>query len=606
VFALRLMAYFIWVTLVSLVVEYVESWKPENNPLWLANGLILAYLLLAPRKHWPAYLLTGFLALSLRSILLYTMRNEFLFYNALNILEVLTAALLMRQRSSQLPRFTDRSYLLRFIGFAVLSGPSLAAGIFALSFPFWRHPVLQHPFMSWMASDSLGIAIATPAFVAVMQTRLKSTNISRRHWVYPALLLGVTFAAFAQNTVPLVYLIYPLLVLVVVRLGLGLTSLFTLLVATIAGGLTLSNRGPFAALSSTNPALPNLHLQSAIAAAIVLIYCISVVLEQQKATERKLQEIVSLHTLVSENSRDVIVVADFDGNRSFVSAAAQSMGGWKPEDIIEFTGLQLVHPDDLHRAKTAVDELRSGNEGAMVECRVRKADGEYLWVEAALRLIHDPVTGLPSGILNTVRDISERKRSEQQLREAYRAVEAMSLTDVLTGLANRRRFDRYLGTEWRRSMRDSKPLSLLMLDVDLFKAYNDTYGHQHGDSCLKQIAEACMDVVSRPGDLVARFGGEEFVVALPNTESEGAMQVADKICESLRSRRLPHTGSPFGIITISIGCATLIPPAEKFAADLIAMADHALYTAKHNGRNQVCLSSAMERHSEQTSPDAVP
>jgi diguanylate cyclase (GGDEF)-like protein len=155
-------------------------------------------------------------------------------------------------------------------------------------------------------------------------------------------------------------------------------------------------------------------------------------------------------------------------------------------------------------------------------------------------------------------------------------------------------------------MRDSKPLSLLMLDVDLFKLYNDTYGHQHGDSCLKQIAEACMDVVSRPGDLVARFGGEEFVVALPNTESEGAMQVADKICESLRSRRLPHTGSPFGIITISIGCATLIPPAEKFAADLIAMADHALYTAKHNGRNQVCLSSAMERHSEQTSPDAVP
>ena len=117
------------------------------------------------------------------------------------------------------------------------------------------------------------------------------------------------------------------------------------------------------------------------------------------------------------------------------------------------------------------------------------------------------------------------------------------MTDALTGLANRRRFDQYLATEWRRSMRDRQPLSLLMLDVDEFKIYNDTYGHQRGDSCLKQIAEACMDVVSRPGDLVARFGGEEFVVVLPNTQNEGALLIAGEICEALRSRRLPHSGN---------------------------------------------------------------
>jgi diguanylate cyclase (GGDEF)-like protein len=258
-----------------------------------------------------------------------------------------------------------------------------------------------------------------------------------------------------------------------------------------------------------------------------------------------------------------------------------------------------VHPEEQHKAAAAMRELRSGSEDALVECRVRKADGEYLWVEAALRLIRDPGTGLPSGILNTVRDISERKRSEQQLREAYRSVEAMAMADGLTGVANRRRFDQYLSAEWRRGTRDGKPLSLLMLDVDLFKAYNDTYGHQHGDSCLKQVAEACLDVVSRPGDLVARFGGEEFVVALPNTESEGALQVANEICTSLRSRRLPHTGSPFGIITISVGCATLVPQADMHVPELIALADHALYTAKHNGRNQVCMSSAMERREKQ-------
>jgi diguanylate cyclase (GGDEF)-like protein len=140
-----------------------------------------------------------------------------------------------------------------------------------------------------------------------------------------------------------------------------------------------------------------------------------------------------------------------------------------------------------------------------------------------------------------------------------------------------------------------------MLDADKFKAYNDTYGHQRGDNCLKQIAEACMDVVSRPGDLVARFGGEEFVVVLPNTESEGAMHVANDICEALRSRRLPHSGNAPGIVTISAGCATLVPKFGKHAPELIELADKALYKAKFNGRNQVCGSNTVEENA-QTSP----
>jgi diguanylate cyclase (GGDEF)-like protein/PAS domain S-box-containing protein len=584
---------------VSMIVCVIEQWKPEANLPWVANGLLLAYLLLAPRRRWPAYLIAGFLALSVRILLVPKLWNTYLVFNLLDMIEVATGALLLRRRSTELPRFTEPAYLMRFVGYAILAGPIVSGTVLVLINRIWQVTSPQHPFLIWMGSDTLGIAMSTPAFVAIFQSRLRNSVDWRRLWFYPVLLLGVAFAAFAQNTVPLVYLIYPLLVLILIHLGLGYASLCTLLFAAISGWLTIRGLGPFAIAGHNFSALPSLPLQAAVASAMLMIYTVSVVLERQKATEHKLQEIVSLHHLVSDNSRDLIIVADFDGNRSYVSSAVQSMFGWKPEEAAAHTALQLVHPEDLYKAEAAMRELQSGSEDALVECRVRKANGEYLWVEAALRLIRDPSTGLPSGILNIVRDISERKRSEQRLREAYRAVEAMSLTDVLTGLANRRRFDQYLATEWRRSMRDSKPLSLLMCDVDQFKAYNDTYGHQHGDSCLKQIAEACMDVVSRPGDLVARFGGEEFVVVLPNTESEGALQVANKICESLRSRRLPHTGSPFGIITISIGCATLIPQAGMHAPDLIAMADHALYTAKHNGRNQVCLSSALERREEQ-------
>ena len=598
-FAVRLAGCFLSVMTVSMIVSVTEEWRPEGNLPWVANGLLLSYLLLAPRRRWPAYLIAGFLAFSVRILLVPTAWNTYLSFDLLNMIEVATGALLLRRRSSELPRFTDPIYLLRFVAFAVLAGPIVSGTVLVLINRIWQVTSPQHPFLIWIGSDTLGIAMSTPAFVAIFQRRLRNSVDWRRHWFYPALLLAVTVVAFAQNTVPLIYFIYPLLVLILIHLGLGYASMCTLLFAAISGWLTTRGAGPFAVVGHTYPVFPSLPLDISVAAAMLMIYTVSTVLEQQKATERKLQETVSLHRLVTDNSRDLIIVSDFDGERSYVSSAVQSMFGWNPEEATAHTALQLVHPEDLYKAEAAMRELQSGSEDALVECRVRKANGEYLWVEAALRLIRDPSTGLPSGILNIVRDISERKRSEQRLREAYRTVEAMSLTDVLTELANRRRFDRYLATEWSRSMRDHKPLSLLMCDVDLFKAYNDTYGHQHGDSCLKQIAEACMNVVSRPGDLVARFGGEEFVVVLPNTESEGALQVANEICESLRSRRLPHTGSPFGIITISIGCATLIPQAGMHAPDLIAMADHALYTAKHNGRNQVCLSSALDRREEQ-------
>ena len=145
-----------------------------------------------------------------------------------------------------------------------------------------------------------------------------------------------------------------------------------------------------------------------------------------------------------------------------------------------------------------------------------------------------------------------------------------------------------------------------MLDADKFKAYNDTYGHQRGDNCLKQIAEACMDVVSRPGDLVARFGGEEFVVILPNTESEGAMQVGNEICEALRCRRLPHSGNQPGIVTISAGCATMVPKFGRHAPELIEMADKALYRAKYYGRNQVCSGNTLEAGGEAAQTSATP
>jgi len=142
-------------------------------------------------------------------------------------------------------------------------------------------------------------------------------------------------------------------------------------------------------------------------------------------------------------------------------------------------------------------------------------------------------------------------------------------------------------------MRQQEPLSLLLFDVDWFKSYNDTYGHVRGDSCLKQIAEAAQDVVTRPGDLVARIGGEEFAVVLPNTPADGAMEVANLICGAIRSRRLPHNTNPIGYVTVSAGCATMVPALGQHSNALSEQADDALYAAKHAGRNQVCSAQSL-------------
>lgn len=194
-------------------------------------------------------------------------------------------------------------------------------------------------------------------------------------------------------------------------------------------------------------------------------------------------------------------------------------------------------------------------------------------------------------------DIRRRTRSERQLLasreellDANSRLGLLASQDTLTDLANRRHFDQSLEMEIRRAQRRNAPLSLLMLDVDLFKHYNDHYGHVAGDSCLRAVADVLKQCIRRPGDLAARYGGEELAVILPNTDHDGALAVAETIMASLEQRSLAHRASPFGRVTLSIGLACVASeqnagPASSLA--LINAADQALYRAKANGRNRV-------------------
>lgn len=186
------------------------------------------------------------------------------------------------------------------------------------------------------------------------------------------------------------------------------------------------------------------------------------------------------------------------------------------------------------------------------------------------------------------REIEERKRVEAAVQKANQELERLAYLDGLTQVSNRRRFDSYLQQEWERSKQDQTPLSLILIDVDYFKRYNDTYGHQAGDDCLIQIAQTVQGAVEGSRDLVARYGGEEFAVILPQGSQERAYQVARQIQSLVQELGLPHRQSKVSpIVTLSLGIATLLPRSTFSADELIAEADAAIYEAKARGRNRI-------------------
>jgi diguanylate cyclase (GGDEF)-like protein len=195
--------------------------------------------------------------------------------------------------------------------------------------------------------------------------------------------------------------------------------------------------------------------------------------------------------------------------------------------------------------------------------------------------------GKLSAVVQTLRDMTEEK-------QAQLALEQLATRDGLTGLANRRCFDETLHAEWARALRQRQPLSLLMVDVDNFKAYNDANGHLGGDECLKRIATAVSSEM-RANDLVARYGGEEFAVILPNQSLKGAAVVAERIRTRVEQLQVPNRMAPSEHVTVSIGAATALASPENSASDLVAIADAALYRAKHMGRNRISLPVAPEQ-----------
>jgi len=353
----------------------------------------------------------------------------------------------------------------------------------------------------------------------------------------------------------------------------------------------------------------NQHFIGRISAKLIVIqsvtHLISIVqdITKNKQAEEAVRESEALYRSILNASPDDITITDSKGYILVISPAAKKMFGYGPEyeGYVGSHVLENIVPEDQEKAKVNIKNLLDTGIGGTREYKVYRRDKQIFDIEVNSGIIKDAF-GQPEKMVFVIRDITERKRAEQkiqhlvhQLEIEKKAAQNSANTDSLTGLSNRRCFDESFSLEFQRMSRSGEALSLLMLDVDRFKNFNDYYGHLAGDNCLRQIGTTLINTVTRVSDIVARYGGEEFVVVLAETDQVGAAHVAERIRMAIEALAVPHLNSDVSdVVTVTIGVVTVYPSKLESMDQVVAMADEALYHAKDAGRNRISVSIGQE------------
>jgi diguanylate cyclase (GGDEF)-like protein len=443
----------------------------QADIIWPANGVLLAFLLITPRRSWFSYLMGCLAANLLIHVIFPFAPDKSLLFSLANVVEVFFAAECLAPDGDSNLDLTDFLTLGKFLVFAVVLAPLVSSLFIEAGCILLGSHAGWVGIINWYSGDAIGMAVMPPLILVIDRGEMLRLWGPTKRWEALGLLLGVLLLStfiFSRGTLPFIFLLFPVLLIVCFRLRATGVALSAFLMVIPAAYFTSHGLGPFA---------PSI------------------------------------------------------------------------------TG-SLLHS---------------------------------VWVLQCFLIV----------ILITVYAVSSAlATSDQTLRqvfEAFREADVRAGTDHLTGLPNRGAFDKQLTREWRRAMRDQVGISLLMVDVDLFKGFNDYYGHLAGDACLSLVAATLREAPLRETDMAARYGGEEFVVILPGAVEDGAQILADRIRDAVADRLIPHLLNPSGIVTVSIGAATMHPallaeqggyPPDQYA-ELIRRADQALYAAKREGRNQV-------------------
>jgi diguanylate cyclase (GGDEF)-like protein/PAS domain S-box-containing protein len=269
---------------------------------------------------------------------------------------------------------------------------------------------------------------------------------------------------------------------------------------------------------------------------------------------------------------------------SYIGPQIESLLGWKQDSWVSVDDwVERMHPDDRNYVVDfCVSQSRAGVDHE-ADYRALTREGNYVWIRDVVHVVRKD--GEVEALVGFMFDISERKKTEEHLIRLQKQLEEYSFQDGLTGIANRRMFDTVLEREWANAQRTGLPLSLIILDIDYFKQYNDHYGHIKGDECLRQVARTLSLAANRPRDFIARIGGEEFIWLLPETDADSARLVAHKCLHLIRQQQIVHEFSAVSSrLSLSLGVGTTTAPLQETALAFVEQVDKLLYKAKHQGR----------------------
>ncbi|WP_373305253.1 diguanylate cyclase [Pseudorhodoferax aquiterrae] len=297
----------------------------------------------------------------------------------------------------------------------------------------------------------------------------------------------------------------------------------------------------------------------------------------------------AVYRTLLESTRAIPWKIDWATKRfTYIGPQIEALLGWRADSWrgVEDWAMRM-HPEDRDDVVNfCVSQSQSGVDHE-ADYRALTKDNGYVWIRDVVHVVRND-RGEVEALVGFMFDITERKKTEEKLLALQRELEALSFKDGLTHIANRRQFDASLEREWDSARSQGQPLSVLLIDIDFFKQYNDVYGHIQGDRCIVDIARTLSLAVDSPRDLVARFGGEEFVILLPQADCTVALKVAERCQRLIRKQAIVHAQSPHGqCVTVSIGVGTTTPLGQSRSADFVEAVDRQLYAAKKNGRNRI-------------------
>ena len=549
--------------------------------VWLAAAPQLVALLTARRRHWPAYLLAFAVTQYLPAWLLLGQHPELAALSTVSAV-LFAATVLHPDRDWVFGRSDSVRSWRRFVIYAVIVAPMLAGLIGAASVLVHQQgptdlQSLARTALIWYLAEAVGIAFLTPV---LLRWRRYWRRYTGRQLISTAgltlLMLGLGAVAASESNFLLMFLTGVPALLMLIEFGIAAAFWQLAVGAVIILGTTFAGRGPFIATADT-ATQAMIHAQAFLLAGYAMVVIVAAALEERNRLSALDHVSREIYDLVADLTGDLVLVLDPRGDVLHHAYTGHTHLDLPQGRISRTEWLEHVHPEDQH---LITNRMASRSEGVSLPFRVRSREGGWRWyVVHSRRTAH----GLSAAIL---RDVTLEREMQESLTD-------LANSDALTGLANRRGLTQRAREIWLRAHELDQPLTALFVDVDHFKAFNDEFGHQAGDACLRDVSDVLQNLASPQTCVAARYGGEEFAVVLAGCDDPYTF--AKGVAAAIRALGIDHPASPCGVLTISIGVATAYPRTahgvdpDAAVGQLLERADQALYVAKSQGRNAIAL-----------------